>query len=433
MKNVKGITLIALIITIIVLLILAGVSISLVVGNNGVLTQATNAVEANRKASAKEDVEMAWAGATTKYWSNWANDSSKVNNLEFYQTELQGKDTSGGIINSISESGIKGKYEVSYTANDQNKTYTFIMNEDGKVSPATKWKVEEDGTISGNVQGVQIGDYINYDCYTGVDSEDLYYKTSLPKSLSNSDVQDREFQVSESEKTRKWKIFGVDESGRLLITSSDIVLTKKGENFFMYSLSCHKNGPDELDNMSAIYGHGEGALSARSINVEDINKMQGYEVPAPIKYTYTKSSEDGKIRRSKYSGSSNQSTYYYWDSTWQSHTLSSGETSPEIEHTYYTYQINTNNLSTKAYNMLKYKDSTYTSLNYWLASSCINCYGNYASYNIRYFYGGTITAGAGYESYGRAQGGDWCGIRPVVTLSSSVMLEGDSTNGWTIK
>ena len=35
-KHNKGITLIALVITIIVLLILAGVSISLVVGNNGV-------------------------------------------------------------------------------------------------------------------------------------------------------------------------------------------------------------------------------------------------------------------------------------------------------------------------------------------------------------------------------------------------------------
>ncbi len=47
MKNKNGITLIALVITIIVLLILAGVSISLTLGQNGVLTQAKTTVEKN--------------------------------------------------------------------------------------------------------------------------------------------------------------------------------------------------------------------------------------------------------------------------------------------------------------------------------------------------------------------------------------------------
>ena len=42
MTNNKGITLIALVITIIVLLILAGVSIAMLTGQNGILTQARN-------------------------------------------------------------------------------------------------------------------------------------------------------------------------------------------------------------------------------------------------------------------------------------------------------------------------------------------------------------------------------------------------------
>ena len=46
-KEVKGITLIALVITIIVLLILAGVSIAMLTGNNGILTQASNAKATN--------------------------------------------------------------------------------------------------------------------------------------------------------------------------------------------------------------------------------------------------------------------------------------------------------------------------------------------------------------------------------------------------
>ena len=63
MRNQKGITLVALVITIIVLLILAGVSISLVVGQNGVLNQASNAVVTNKAAAVKEKVSTALASA----------------------------------------------------------------------------------------------------------------------------------------------------------------------------------------------------------------------------------------------------------------------------------------------------------------------------------------------------------------------------------
>ena len=67
MRNQKGITLVALVITIIVLLILAGVSISLVLGNNGVLTQASEAVITNEKATVKQDMDMAFADANMDY------------------------------------------------------------------------------------------------------------------------------------------------------------------------------------------------------------------------------------------------------------------------------------------------------------------------------------------------------------------------------
>ena len=67
MRNQKGITLVALVITIIVLLILAGVSISLVVGQNGVLTQASSAVITNEKATIKQDMEMAYSDANMDY------------------------------------------------------------------------------------------------------------------------------------------------------------------------------------------------------------------------------------------------------------------------------------------------------------------------------------------------------------------------------
>ena len=57
-KKQTGITLIALVITIIVLLILASVSIAMLTGNNGILTQAKNAKEATKKAAEKENNDL---------------------------------------------------------------------------------------------------------------------------------------------------------------------------------------------------------------------------------------------------------------------------------------------------------------------------------------------------------------------------------------
>ena len=57
--NAKGITLIALVITIIVLLILAGVSIAMLTGQNGILTQAQKAKTTTDNKSAEEKVKLA--------------------------------------------------------------------------------------------------------------------------------------------------------------------------------------------------------------------------------------------------------------------------------------------------------------------------------------------------------------------------------------
>ena len=58
-KKDKGITLIALVVTIIVLLILAGISISMLTGQNGILNRATEAKEKNEDAQTEEIVKVA--------------------------------------------------------------------------------------------------------------------------------------------------------------------------------------------------------------------------------------------------------------------------------------------------------------------------------------------------------------------------------------
>ena len=57
-KKENGITLVALVVTIIVLLILAGVAISLTIGNNGLFTRAQNAANTWRAAESNEAQTM---------------------------------------------------------------------------------------------------------------------------------------------------------------------------------------------------------------------------------------------------------------------------------------------------------------------------------------------------------------------------------------
>lgn len=58
LKNNQGITLVALVVTIVVLLILAGVSINLVIGNNGLITKAQEAKEKTQQAAENDVSDM---------------------------------------------------------------------------------------------------------------------------------------------------------------------------------------------------------------------------------------------------------------------------------------------------------------------------------------------------------------------------------------
>ena len=74
-ENKKGITLVALVVTIVVLLILAGVSLNLLIGNNGIITRAQQAKISNDLSSYKEQLAMFIA-------------EKKVENPEFYESSL---------------------------------------------------------------------------------------------------------------------------------------------------------------------------------------------------------------------------------------------------------------------------------------------------------------------------------------------------------
>ena len=74
-KNKKGITLVALVVTIVVLLILAGVSLNLLIGNNGIITRAKQTKISNDLSSYKEQLAMFIS-------------EKEVENPEFYESSL---------------------------------------------------------------------------------------------------------------------------------------------------------------------------------------------------------------------------------------------------------------------------------------------------------------------------------------------------------
>ena len=99
-KSEKAITLVALVVTIIVLLVLAGVAISLSIGNNGIISRGELSVEGNKLASYKEKLEMYKAEKIMED-KNFVEESLSAgkNTLE-YNTK---KESGGTILNIIPE------------------------------------------------------------------------------------------------------------------------------------------------------------------------------------------------------------------------------------------------------------------------------------------------------------------------------------------
>ncbi len=70
LKENKGVTLVALVITIIVLLILAGVTLSMVMGDSGIFSKANEASSKTAISSAKDAVRLATLEAVTDQYDN---------------------------------------------------------------------------------------------------------------------------------------------------------------------------------------------------------------------------------------------------------------------------------------------------------------------------------------------------------------------------
>ncbi len=123
-KQKQGITLIALVVTIIVLLILAGISIAMLTGQNGILNRATEARDANGTAQIDEQVKLAVAEALSNGLGTITEKNLRAaldNNVGAGNYTLTGDATNGWtIIAGEKTYKINGKGEISGGNNGGN-------------------------------------------------------------------------------------------------------------------------------------------------------------------------------------------------------------------------------------------------------------------------------------------------------------------------
>ena len=131
----KGITLIALVITIIVLLILAAVSIAMLTGENGILKKASTAKEKHQISEAKEKIELALqdlrieeeskGNSLTKEKLSKLSESEyeiSVESLESFPVE---------VVQSIYKFQINDKYQVEYLGEATGTIVTYKTEPEG--------------------------------------------------------------------------------------------------------------------------------------------------------------------------------------------------------------------------------------------------------------------------------------------------------------
>lgn len=125
-KEMKGITLIALVITIVVLLILAGVSINLLLGDNGIITKAKEAKDSYSKSAVKEKVGF--------LLNEYKIDKATGENAEFAKF-------------------LRKNLQVS-VAENEDATYSFILGDwqivtsESEIISIEKFKLDVDRTFS---------------------------------------------------------------------------------------------------------------------------------------------------------------------------------------------------------------------------------------------------------------------------------------------
>ena len=431
----KGITLIALVITIIVLLILAGVTIATLTGDNGILTRASEASEQTEIGDEQEKVKLSATGAIAE------NNGGEITRTNLNK-ELTSYIGTEGTDYTLSESET-APFVVTYS--DSGRSY--VIDENGNVS--------EYVDIS---KYVGVGDYVNYNptisdkSGTQVEASKLTYTsptgTGTEHGNGYTSTEEGGGQKFTATASTKWRVLDI-ENGTVTLISGEPVkkddTSQDSGNFVMNGAIGYLYAERELNEICKIYGYGYGAdtsqvtkynyggptdgeltgeitgSGARSMTIEDINKQAGI------------TEADYTTLNSNYGSRTNPIEDVYYPTITTSNGKSSSAGIKNLEYTYYNYN-KTKIENTDVQNML-------FNGNYWLASRCIATYSSTSGFNVRYVNdSGTLanTLCSGFSSSLREYPDSRFAVRPIVILKSNVIDTSSSTeyNGetmWNLK
>ncbi|MDO5557175.1 MAG: hypothetical protein Q4G05_02905, partial [Clostridia bacterium] len=184
--NAKGITLIALIITIVIMLILAGITINLTLGENGIFLKAKDAKRDYETASIKEQIQMDLSNAETKLLINGGTvtNGQMAATLSKYGTVNFG---TGDDINKVIGFTVNGRFtaiedvwsgvqEVKWSINGENKNVNAVLDTEGVAVPVPTGFYYVGGTVD---NGVVISDAPGDAYQEGTDKTAHTYNTTL--------------------------------------------------------------------------------------------------------------------------------------------------------------------------------------------------------------------------------------------------------------
>lgn len=299
-KQEKGITLIALVVTIIVLLILAGVTIALVLGQDGIFSKAETAAENTTNSQELEQLKLAAMEARTYNLVDKADFGEKLTE-SIHKVYPEATITPDGN---------------NYKVGNMPSGNTYLIDGVGKViiqgeeEPTTAKKLV-DMYLAGesctdenctNPDHLHIGDYVNYQPVVG---------NSTTSYADKNGISNQTFTVPSAEQEKiNWRVLGIS-GDHVLLTSGIAVqspLNIKAAHLYVY-------GEEELHNICSIYGTGAGAESARSITIEDINTVCGVVQEGNGVYLKEDLERSNNIEQMKLLG--------------KSHTLEAGTPTPE--------------------------------------------------------------------------------------------------------
>ena len=432
----RGITLIALIVTIIVLLILAGITIATLTGENGIITRAREAGEQTEIGREKEEIALAWNGAVIDKLGGTDITAGELN--EQFEKNNTNATASGSINVEFTDSHRWYKID-----SDGNITgpFTDISETETKLIDLYH-KAQEDGCEGGESctnpeEHLHIGDYVHFENPTSGSYTAYANKTGMEDVDIDMDIgiTDQTYEITSSKNQLNWRVLGEEDGKVKLIAGSPLKSDNQidGQDspyLYMYGARAYTDGYKELDNIcNKLYGSISIVDGARSVNQKDIDEAVGVTEETIAVVNLDPIWGSGLQYGEEY----NFPTGHYTPESWLD-----GEQSVPVSGTvdgYYYAIISEEEESPvpvtvdneRIFNMLFNNVEGQTGASYWLASRGVYADdSNYARFGLNMVneIEGVTNAGTSgmFYSDGR-EGGGRAAVRPVVVLKSEVSTD----------